>query len=585
MSSNHEPPEEKPESTSSSDSDLTSVSQLDSVSEQSTEIEATLPDSKQLNTETKTGTISKLLNDEKSDCSEISDKVKEKLMPVPESSYRDSSSTSLGNIQFTTKRPRKVEPSIISSPEILNTSMNVETARYSQLESNNTTTQTTKPTATYATSISKLSSAQNSTPNIKNKPLARLFSEYNDAHEGEQSRFVENYKTMIQLHYKMFDLDYIESKATFMGTLIPSTMLTKHFTNLYEQKVTKIKLIPSPLFIDYEEDYDINFENIDKRFNPMLEIGKIIEYTYLIFLPERFKSNFERNIITPLNLSYDNLNKEDFIRIVSLHNETLRKIPRKEILSQLKNIKSIPQSFIHDFLQCVYSRIVTPRANDLKHYEAFSNNVYGELLPKFLSDVFMQCNLNSNSIFIDLGSGVGNCVVQAALEYGCKLSFGCEIMKNASTLTELQQVELENRCKLFGIRLQAIDFSLRTSFVNNEKVSTLLKKCDVVLVNNFLFDSDLNKQVENTLKDLKIGCKVISLKNLRPSGYTIDFFNIESILNRLKIEQFKLNEDCVSWTHKGGEYYISTVLEDFDETLFDPSRRHRKTRRPSKYSR
>ncbi|KAK5238991.1 Nucleosomal histone H3-Lys79 methylase, partial [Exophiala xenobiotica] len=66
----------------------------------------------------------------------------------------------------------------------------------------------------------------------------------------------------------------------------------------------------------------------------------------------------------------------------------------------------------------VYARTVSPSVESVREYEGFSNFVYGELLPKFLSRIFKETGLKSDQVFVDLGSGVGNCVVQAALETG-----------------------------------------------------------------------------------------------------------------------------------------------------------------------
>ena len=52
----------------------------------------------------------------------------------------------------------------------------------------------------------------------------------------------------------------------------------------------------------------------------------------------------------------------------------------------------------------------------------------------------MKCD----QIFVDLGSGVGNCVLQAALEVGCE-SCGCEMMDKACNLAELQEEEFKAR--------------------------------------------------------------------------------------------------------------------------------------------
>ena len=97
---------------------------------------------------------------------------------------------------------------------------------------------------------------------------------------------------------------------------------------------------------------------------------------------------------------------------------------------------------------------------------------------------------------------------------------------------------------------------------------------------------DSNKEVEKILQAAKVGCKIISLKNLRSLTYQIDFYNVENIFNRLKVQKHDLKEDSVSWTHSGGEYYISTVMADVDESLFSPNSRGRRNKGiPVKYSR
>lgn len=64
--------------------------------------------------------------------------------------------------------------------------------------------------------------------------------------------------------------------------------------------------------------------------------------------------------------------------------------------------------------QC-YERTVGPRIDELKKYEAFSDNTYGELLPPFVAHIANLTGLKEGSVLVDMGSGVGNCVVQASL--------------------------------------------------------------------------------------------------------------------------------------------------------------------------
>ena len=350
----------------------------------------------------------------------------------------------------------------------------------------------------------------------------------------------------------------------------------------HEDLIVKVQ---NPLFFNKAERFRVNFSKDASRYDPMVEIGKFIEYVALIYLPDPYCQLLKGDIIPKLNDAYDTSNDEYFIEMVKEYNKFIQKVPRYKIINHLQNLKKIPVSFIHDILQTVYIRTIHPRANQLKHYEAFSNYVYGELLPNFLSKIFKQCNLNQSSIFLDLGSGVGNCVIQAALEYQCKLSAGCEIMKEASDLTEYQYRELLERCKIMGLKLSPVKFLLKQSFVANKAVENIIKDCDVLLINNFLFDMELNKEVEKLIQNVKVGCKIISLKSLRRPGYALDFYNTDNILSRLKVEKFNFEEDSVSWTHTGGEYYISTVLESIDESLLDIRSRFRRVKKPIKYTR
>lgn len=418
--------------------------------------------------------------------------------------------------------------------------------------------------------------------------------------DDDISTFVDWDGPMFDISSTFFDIDSLEKTNFFCGEITDSTVISNHnnlhnaktnhlIANSQKNKRTSYKdifiKVKNPLFFNQSESFAINFSRDVSRYNPMLEIGKIIEYVALVYLPDPYATLLKLDIILALNEAYDNSNTDLFIKMVDKYNRFIETVPRSEIISHLKDLKQVPLSFIHDFLQTVYIRAIHPRASELKHYEAFSNYVYGELLPSFLSKVYNQCNLNQSSIFLDLGSGVGNCVIQASLEYNCKLSAGCEIMKEASDLTECQYKELQERCKLMGLTLMPIKYFLRESFVDHKGVQEVIKDCDVLLINNFLFDMELNKEVEKLIQGAKVGCKIISLKSLRAPGYAVDFYNTDNIMSRLKIEKFKFDEDSVSWTHSGGEYYISTVLDVIDESLLDISNRFRRSRQPVKYSR
>ncbi|KAF3059422.1 Histone-lysine N-methyltransferase, H3 lysine-79 specific [Daldinia childiae] len=221
-----------------------------------------------------------------------------------------------------------------------------------------------------------------------------------------------------------------------------------------------------------------------------------------------------------------------------------------------KNIEQqhhLPPSLVSFILTQVYDRTVAPKVEMLTKYEMGSDNVYGELLHPFITKLLVeQTKMTSDQVFIDLGSGVGNVVLQAALEIGCR-SYGCEMMENACNLAEAQEKEFRSRCHLWGVAHGRVHLE-RGDFRTNAKILEKLKEADVILVNNKAFTSTLNDALINMFLDLKKGCKIISLKSFVHENKTA----INDVANSiLDVQHYRYHENWVSWAAAEGDYYIS----------------------------
>ena len=203
----------------------------------------------------------------------------------------------------------------------------------------------------------------------------------------------------------------------------------------------------------------------------------------------------------------------------------------------------------------VYARTVSPNVNLVKQYEGFSDNVYGELLPKFLNKIFQATKLKSDQVFVDLGSGVGNCVLQAALETGCE-SWGCEVMKNCNDLAQLQAKEFVARCRLWGIKPGDINL-IHGDFLEKREIRDVLKRADVILINNQAFTAELNDKLKYVFLDLKEGCQIVSLKPFRSPTHQIKTSNSEDPINVLQVEEKQRFSGMVSWADDQGKWYLS----------------------------
>jgi H3 lysine-79-specific histone-lysine N-methyltransferase len=327
-------------------------------------------------------------------------------------------------------------------------------------------------------------------------------------------------------------------------------------------------------FSEYQENYLLALPKDDVQFNPFDEIGKLMELMAILFFPEEDKikvMNLEESencIVGRYIKAFETNDIDNLLNSIGEFNDLIDILRNNgKILEYTRKRNTFPRHAIYELLNQCYSRCVLPESRKLSNYKAFSNEVYGELMPSFLTTVYKKCDLNHKSCFIDLGSGVGNCVIQAALEFGCE-SHGVEIVENASRLGDLQLEEFKSRCKIFGLNPGFVNLFSKQSFVDNLPVKNIIDKCDVILVNNYLFDNALNKKVIELFQDLKVGTKIISLKPIVPATHKINWDNCSSILNRLKTSKFIYVENSVSWTSKGGFYYITEVMNEILEDNF-----------------
>jgi len=195
--------------------------------------------------------------------------------------------------------------------------------------------------------------------------------------------------------------------------------------------------------------------------------------------------------------------------------------------------------------------------NLLKQYENGTDDVYGELLPRFSHQIFLDTNLTSDKVFVDLGSGVGNVVLQAALQIGCE-SWGVERMPNPSGLAAKQTREFKARCRRWAIKPGNATV-LAGDFLQSPEIDAVLRRADVILVNNQAFTPQLNSSLTMKFLDLKEGCKIVSLRSFVPDKWKIKERNAHDPRNLLyPVVRKKYWSQSVSWTDQGGDYFIAT---------------------------
>ncbi|TVY48601.1 Histone-lysine N-methyltransferase,H3 lysine-79 specific [Lachnellula occidentalis] len=314
------------------------------------------------------------------------------------------------------------------------------------------------------------------------------------------------------------------------------------------------------------ERYDLHFgkDRIDS-IEEIIEIAKVVTKVYLTDeQAEPFLGQDNGKVIRELEKARNTLVKEptqsrreDFKKAVDDYNTAIQRLIQDGALARnLDNRYDLPLRMVQLILRQVYDRAVSPDVDSLRKYDAGSDNVYGELLSPLVDRIFKETKITSDQVFVDLGSGVGNVVLQAALQVGCE-SWGCEMAPNASRLAKAQKKEFKARCRLWGIATGEVNLEA-DDFMMNEPIKDAVKRADVILVNNEVFSSELNNSLGLLFLDCKDGCKIVSLKSFVPEGHQITARNKGNPANVLDVKRHQYYRSDVSWTDAGGDYYIAT---------------------------
>ncbi|KAI0770956.1 S-adenosyl-L-methionine-dependent methyltransferase [Trametes elegans] len=243
-----------------------------------------------------------------------------------------------------------------------------------------------------------------------------------------------------------------------------------------------------------------------------------------------------------------------------------------QLCAAVKSWTQMPSEVVQRVIDETYQRAVGPHVHKLTRYEAFSSEVYGELMPPFVSDIVRATRLREGMLFLDLGAGVGNVVLQAALETGCR-AYGIEIKEEPARIGQSQLAQFRTRCRMWGLRMGEAELE-RGDMLKSEKVDRLVREADVVLVNNKVFLEPLNEALRQKFLDLKEGAVVVSLKCLmgsvrstarnslsreRSASPALRERNLDDIGEIFTVTARPYHPGSVSWGGAGGEYFLQRM--------------------------
>ena len=178
------------------------------------------------------------------------------------------------------------------------------------------------------------------------------------------------------------------------------------------------------------------------------------------------------------------------------------------------------------------------------------DTTYGELLPAFLSKIFDDTGLSQNSLYLDLGSGIGNTVLQAAIESGCEAT-GIEYNRTTHKIALGHRRRFLLRRELTDVKCGSTKL-VQGDFLASPIADRLVSRADVIIVNNYMFTQETDDRLyEKLLHLMKRGARAVSTKTLQPMGRR------RGELEGFTMRQLRYDEDSVSWSPTAGPYWIA----------------------------
>ena len=246
-----------------------------------------------------------------------------------------------------------------------------------------------------------------------------------------------------------------------------------------------------------------------------------------------------------------------FLQALNQYNDIITNLRKNGSIGRgIDSLRPMPFLLIDTIMEQCYARTVSPHARLTQQYENGTSFVYGEIKPRFLSTILKETHLKSNQVFLDLGSGVGSLVLQAAVETGAE-SWGCEYMNNPAMLAEAQVKEFNARCRLWGIQPGAVHL-IHGDFLKERSITDCIKRADVILINNKAFQADLDDAIKWLLLDCKEGCQVVTMKPIREPGSKIQGRHDNDPVYHFQVVKKYFATGSVSWQGEAGEWYLHT---------------------------
>uniref|UniRef100_A0A8C6EVA9 Histone-lysine N-methyltransferase, H3 lysine-79 specific n=1 Tax=Marmota marmota marmota TaxID=9994 RepID=A0A8C6EVA9_MARMA len=206
---------------------------------------------------------------------------------------------------------------------------------------------------------------------------------------------------------------------------------------------------------------------------------------------------------------------------------------------------------LRHILQQVYNHSVTD-PEKLNNYEPFSPEVYGETSFDLVAQMIDEIKMTEDDLFVDLGSGVGQVVLQVAAATNCKHHYGVEKADIPAKYAETMDREFRKWMKWYGKK-------------HAEYTVSAIAPCPRL------------RHLGTSLLCVS-GGRIVSSKPFAPLNFRINSRNLSDIGTIMRVVELSPLKGSVSWTGKPVSYYLHTI----DRTIEEQEAARRRQQRESK---
>ncbi|KAM9329868.1 histone-lysine N-methyltransferase, H3 lysine-79 specific [Gastrophryne carolinensis] len=275
-------------------------------------------------------------------------------------------------------------------------------------------------------------------------------------------------------------------------------------------------------------------------------------------------------------IDYDTKSFESMQRLCEKYNRAIDSIHQlwKGTTQPMKLNTRPSTGLLRHILQQVYNHSVTD-PEKLNNYEPFSPEVYGETSFDLVAQMIDEIKMTEDDLFVDLGSGVGQVVLQVAAATGGKHHYGIEKAEIPAKYAETMDKEFRKWMKWYGKKHS--EYTLERGDFLSEEWKERIANTSVIFVNNFAFGPEVDHQLKERFANMKEGGRIVSSKPFAPLNFRINSRNLSDIGTIMKVVELSPLKGSVSWTGKPVSYYLHTIdrtlLENYFSSLKNPKLR------------